>query len=268
MNHYNEYTTKKRKNNYFLYLRKNVDFNQEMEPRQAIEEWRIKNNKTQEEMAILLGFKSQQNYNDIKTGRTKKLSIELVSKFKDLSGINLLDLQDASRETVVNDGKSNYLSKRRGQKSMNQPFLVPMVPFKAQAGYVRSFDQIEFLDTLEKYALPPAVDHRGAIWRYFEIGGDSMEPSFHEGDIVLCSQVPYEDWQHIRNFYVYVLITHDGMFIKRVYQKTIDEWVLISENDKLYDQVLIDAKSIRELWVMRRHIVNKAPPPKVFEIKV
>lgn len=34
------------------------------------------------------------------------------------------------------------------------------------------------------------------------------------------------------------------------------------------DQQLIQVEDIKEVWVYRRSLVNKAPPSKVFEIKV
>lgn len=219
---------------------------------------------TQQQMAEFLevGYRT---YQDIeKTGIIKKADVlaRVLEKTR-------LSLDDTSRSTQKFAGYAeDYLTTRRNFKAMSQPYLVPMVPFKAQAGYVRAFDQVEFLDTLEKYALPPGVDPRGAVWRYFEVEGDSMEPTFHSGDVVLGSMVPREDWTQLRNFYIYVIVTHDALLLKRIFMKTMDEWVLISDNEKLYDQQLIKVGNIRELWVFRRHIVNKAPVPKMFEIKV
>jgi phage repressor protein C with HTH and peptisase S24 domain len=219
---------------------------------------------TQQQMAEFLevGYRT---YQDIeKTGIIKKADVlaRVLEKTR-------LSLDDTPRSTQKFAGYAeDYLTTRRNFKAMSQPYLVPMVPFKAQAGYVRAFDQVEFLDTLEKYALPPGVDPRGAVWRYFEVEGDSMEPTFHSGDVVLGSMVPREDWTQLRNFYIYVIVTHDALLLKRIFMKSMDEWVLISDNEKLYDQQLMKVGNIRELWVFRRHIVNKAPVPKMFEIKV
>lgn len=46
------------------------------------------------------------------------------------------------------------------------------------------------------------------------------------------------------------------------------EWVLISDNENLYPQQLLLSENVKEIWVFRRHIDNKAPPPKKFEIKI
>ena len=219
---------------------------------------------TQQQMAEFLevGYRT---YQDIeKTGVIKKADV--LTRILEKTQVSLDDYSRETKKTArIND---DYLATRRNFKTTSQPYLVPMVPFKAQAGYVRAFDQVEFLDTLEKYALPPGVDPRGAVWRYFEVEGDSMEPTFHSGDIVLASMVPREDWTQLRNFYIYVIVTHEALLLKRIYMKSMDEWVLISDNEKLYDQQLIHVTDIRELWVFRRHIVNKAPVPKMFEIKV
>lgn len=219
---------------------------------------------TQQQMAEFLevGYRT---YQDIeKTGIIKKADV--LTRILEKTQVPLDDLSRETKKIARTD--DSYLAIRRSAKAISQPYLVPMVPFKAQAGYVRAFDQMEFLDTLEKYALPPGVDPRGAEWRYFEVEGDSMEPTFHSGDIVLASMVPREDWTQLRNFYIYVIVTHEALLLKRIYMKSMDEWVLISDNEKLYDQQLINAHNVRELWVFRRHIVNKAPVPKMFEIKV
>lgn len=125
-----------------------------------------------------------------------------------------------------------------------------------------------FLETLEKYALPPGIDYRGAAWRYFEIEGESMEPTFMSGDIILASMVPQLDWNEIRNFYIYVILTETDLLIKRLFRKSVKNWVMISDNERSHPQVLLQVEKIKELWVFRRHIDSKAPPPKKFEIKI
>lgn len=162
-----------------------------------------------------------------------------------------------------------YIKKRLRQKNNNSKLsLAPLIPVKAQAGYVKAIDQETFIDTLEKYALPPGVNPQGAVWRYWEIEGDSMEPTFHSGDYILTSQVHHLDWQQLRNFYLYVIVTDERVLFKRLFCKNDVEWVLISENEDQYPQQLLPVESIKEVWVFRRHIVNHAPPTKQFIIKV
>lgn len=148
------------------------------------------------------------------------------------------------------------------------PFMVPLMPVKARAGYAHAYNKQVFVDELKKFAIPPGVDHRAANWMYFEVDGDSMEPTFNKKDLVLASQVHMDDWETIRNFYVHIIVTEDKILIKRVFRKSETQWVLISDNEEEHPQELINVADIREVWVFRRHIIAKAPPPKVFEIKV
>jgi phage repressor protein C with HTH and peptisase S24 domain len=152
------------------------------------------------------------------------------------------------------------------EKNEVTPYLVPLVGIKAQAGYVKGFEQVDYMDTLEQYSLPPGVNPIGAMWRYFEVDGDSMEPTFSTGDVVLATMVPHEDWSDIKNFYVYVILTGDQLMIKRLFKKSATAWVLVSDNEEVAPQAVLQTEDIRELWLMRRQIRSKVPQPKEFKI--
>jgi phage repressor protein C with HTH and peptisase S24 domain len=166
------------------------------------------------------------------------------------------------------DRKSSkpYFEQRRDQKNILSEFLVPLVGIKAQAGYLKGYEQADFTDTLEHYSLPPGVNPTGAVWRYFEIDGDSMEPTFSAGDVVLATMVPIEDWNDIKNFSVHVILTSDQLLIKRLYRKSNIEWVMISDNEETNPQVVLKVSDIKQLWLFRRHIRSKLPQPKEFKI--
>jgi len=187
-------------------------------------------------------------------------------------------LQDHSMESFSQDvnilGKAShqhkksepYFTARREQKNEETLLFVPLVGIKAQAGYVKGYEQVDYIDTLEKYSLPPGVNPMGAVWRYFEIDGDSMEPTLSAGDVVLATMVPVEDWNDIRNFSVYIVHTADQLLIKRIYKKSDKEWVLISDNEELYPQVVLKIEDVKQLWLFRRHIRARVPQPKEFKI--
>ena len=161
-----------------------------------------------------------------------------------------------------------YHLQRQKQKNEETPFLVPLVGIKAQAGYIKGYEQVDYMDALEQYSLPPGVNPTGAIWRYFEIDGDSMEPTLSAGDVVLATMVPVEDFHDLKNFGVYVILTEDQLLIKRIYKKSDKEWVLISDNEDAYPQVLMQVESVKQLWLFRRHIRAKVPQPREFKIAI
>jgi phage repressor protein C with HTH and peptisase S24 domain len=190
-------------------------------------------------------------------------------------------LQEQPQGTIFGDvnilGKSSHPSEKRKsslpfqqqrllEKNASAPYLVPLVGIKAQAGYVKGFEQVDYMETLEQYSLPPGVNPIGAIWRYFEIDGDSMEPTFCSGDIVLATMVPHEDWRDLKNFWVYVILTSDRLLIKRLYKKSDTEWVLISDNEAVAPQVLLPVEEVKQLWLFRRQIRSKVPQPH--EVKI
>jgi phage repressor protein C with HTH and peptisase S24 domain len=228
-------------------------------------------------IATALGYRSKTYITDM-LGEGKTISRIFLEKLQNEFSISADWIETGKGEMLIDipkensSKKENYISKRREKKLDNSPLLVPFMPVKAQAGYVRAIDQEMFVETLEKYALPPGVDPTGAVLRYWEIQGDSMEGKdgrgFKQGDIILTSQVPRMDWDNLRNFYVYVIVTAEAVLIKRVYCKNPLEWVLISENEDLYPQQLIAAESVKEVWLYRRTWKMDAAPTKRFEIKV
>ena len=151
-------------------------------------------------------------------------------------------------------------------KNLASEYLVPLVGIKAQAGYIKGFEQTDFIETLEKFSLPPGVNPKGLEWSYFEVDGDSMEPTLSAADILLTSLLPHEDWNEIKNFCVYVILTDEQLLVKRVYRKNEKEWILISDNSEMNPQVTFDVSKIKQVWTLRRHIRSKVPQPK--EVKI
>jgi len=103
-------------------------------------------------------------------------------------------------------------------------------------------------------------------WSYFEVDGDSMEPTLSARDILLTSLLPHEDWNEIKNFCVYVILTDEQLLVKRVYRKNQQEWILISDNSEANPQVSVDLTKIKQVWTLRRHIRSKVPQP--IEVKI
>lgn len=194
---------------------------------------------------------------------------KILEAFPDLNK-NWLIFNEGKMTLPENDNNKSYQQQRLQRKidGSKDDNTAPLVPVKAQAGYSRAYDQSEYIDALEKYALPPNITKHGAIWRYWEIEGDSMLPTFKNKDIILTSQVHEMDWDQLRNFYCYVVVTDEHVFFKRI---AIDRgrWIAISDNeDNGYEQFEIDASKVKELWVFRRHIDSSAPVPKEFKINI
>jgi phage repressor protein C with HTH and peptisase S24 domain len=160
-----------------------------------------------------------------------------------------------------------FLEQLRNNKLSDEPYLVPFVDIPAQAGYTKAYQQRDYIATLKKYPILPDVDPTGAVWRYFQVDGDSMEPEIQAGDTLLCSQVPKEDWFEIKDMHTHVVVTDDQLLIKDVHPVEEEkEFWLLSQNPA-YDAILKKAEDVRQMWVMRRHIRSRAKKHRMYNIE-
>lgn len=224
----------------------------------------------QEDFGRKLGY-SREVVSKVENGRMEpsKWFIEAVLKFQNdhhfLQGGNDVKILGKFSHEPKKFNQPFY-KQIRSLKNLPAEYLVPLVGIKAQAGYVKGFEQTDFIDTLEKYSLPPGVNPKGLEWSYFEVDGDSMEPTLSAGDILLTSLLPHEDWNDIKNFCVYVILTEEQLLVKRVCRKNDKEWVLVSDNSETNPQVSIDLSKIKQVWTLRRHIRSKVPQPAAVRI--
>jgi phage repressor protein C with HTH and peptisase S24 domain/DNA-binding XRE family transcriptional regulator len=236
-----------------------------------IKEIRQLYNLTQQEFAAALGI-TRELVNKMEKGRSgvSKATSALLREFmQERKSENNSHISDEVEFFGIPRSKTSvpYHLQRRAQKNEASPFLVPLVGIKAQAGYIKGYEQVDYLDTLDKYSLPPGVNPTGAVWSYFEVDGESMEPSLFSGDIILASMLPYEDWNEVKNFSVYIILTHDRLLVKRVYRKNEKEWILISDNEESNPQVALNLSDVKQVWTFRRQIRSRVPQPKEFMIQ-
>lgn len=246
--------------------------------------------KTQPEFAIIIGEK----LSNLKTYETKDIppKLHVQHKIAKIAGVSLEDLQGkkltpddieinlkVEKVKNVNSGtqepqnstngtqdNKNYMEERRAKKGISVPYMVPLVPVKAQAGYATSYDSIEFINTLEMYPILHGIDHRGADWRYFEVKGDSMENTLFENEVILVSMVPPEDWNDIKGNQVYVIVVGDDVLVKIVIPVDKETWILASSNKRVR-QKKINVSDVKELWQFRGKTTRRLEIPKI-QIKV
>lgn len=215
-----------------------------------------KNGKSKAYVADQLGV-SERTVENYMNGTRQPKPGALV-KLSNILGFNLNDLtvQNVPQETLAKEPGRDYMQERRDKKTNAPPQMIPLVPVKAQAGYARSYANTDFINQLDLFPILPGIDPRGAVWRFFEVQGDSMEPSLYNTDLVLVSMVPTEDWKEIKRGQVHVVITADQVLIKKVYQQDSDHLLLRSANKKHKDKI-IAFSDIKEIWLYRRHVTNK-----------
>lgn len=136
------------------------------------------------------------------------------------------------------------------------------VPIAAQAGYGSQVHDPMFFEELPSFSLP-GQQFQSSTHRCFDVAGDSMEPSIYSGDKVVCSFVESENWfTSIRNNYVYVLVTHTSVLVKRVTNnlKKNGSLLLISDNN-FYSPTELELKDMVEVWQVKLKISQFMPSP-------
>ncbi|UTW66126.1 LexA family transcriptional regulator [bacterium SCSIO 12643] len=123
--------------------------------------------------------------------------------------------------------------------------MIEVVPIKASAGYLRGYDDPEYISELPQMKLPfvPTGKHRA-----FPIKGDSMEPWVRDGAFVVGKFV--ESPEYIRSGQTYVVITrNEGLVYKRLYKNTQNKSVLIFKSDNaFYEPYEVRLEDVIELW--------------------
>ena len=142
----------------------------------------------------------------------------------------------------------------------NNEDAISIVQVKAAAGYLNGYADQEFIESLPTLAVPGL---KGGTHRAFEVKGASMLPTHHPGSISICRYV--ESFSEIRDRRVYVLVTRDGVVLKRVLNRVEEEGKLIlisdNENKREYPNYPIYAEDVLEIWYWRASIIRESPEP-------
>lgn len=154
-----------------------------------------------------------------------------------------------------------YVDLYAGQKPNN---AVPSsnlyyISSKARAAYTEHPSDPDWLKHQPALFLPsigPGI-HRG-----FEVVGNSMEPTLHHGDQVICEYVDYKTAE-IKNGQVHVVVTPDDVLIKRIQNRLDDRGrlVLSSDNKEDFRTYSIEKKEILEMWRVRMFISYQLRDP-------
>ena len=231
---------------------------------------RRKNSLTQEEMASMLDLKRTTYINyekaanepDIKTlllisGKFGVTVDELLKKKLPLG--KDYDLQDSSK-------KGQDYGQDYGQDSAIFPVKtivftpkvitvdragdenILYVPAQARAGYLIGFGDPEYLSKLQAFSMPGL---RNGTFRMFDVSGPSMAPTVGDNDKVIGRFV--ESIDQITDDRVYIVVTKDGIVLKRVLNRVSQRGKIVLKSDTIahrseYKTYEIPPDDILEIW--------------------
>ena len=137
---------------------------------------------------------------------------------------------------------------------------IEFVSTRAAAGYARHGRiEREYIQHLPSFRLPDPA-YRNGSFRCFQVSGDSMQPTFSDGDWLICRFV--EDWaRDIADNRVYVIVSEESVLAKRVLNHFNERGQITLQSDnRAYGVQFMDGQDVREVWVgvgrLTRQLMN------------
>jgi len=131
-----------------------------------------------------------------------------------------------------------------GAEGLEDGIVIPLLENAVSAGYGSGVDDN---DTPVRYIQVPHHLSKYPHLAGLPVKGDSMEPTLHDGDLVVCDGGGWDGDG------IYVLKTHDTSYVKRV-QMTSQGYEVISDN-RMYKSITERAESLTIVGKVRAILV-------------
>lgn len=157
-------------------------------------------------------------------------------------------------KTIISYIKQNYVDGESSIKQNNIPqgelkpkeystsIKVRLVSNKAKAGWSEGYYNEEYLEELPFVMIDADENYKGK-YLAFEVEGDSMEPDYLEGDIVICREIQRHLWSsklHFRDWDFVIAHSTNGIMLKEITAHNVETGDITchSLNPKYEDFVL------------------------------
>jgi len=209
---------------------------------------RTKNKMSQSDLASRLDI-ARTTLGDYERGKTEPsldMLVKLAEIFKvDIDSFIALDLSTDNIDISLSEDLRILAISVDQENNGN----IELVDTKAEAGYLDSFQNPEFIKDLPKISFPnmPHGTYRG-----FEISGDSMLP-VEPGSLVICSYV--ERLNEIKDGHTYIIVTKDqGLVYKRVVSDIDNQRLTLISDNKAFLPYQIEMSEVAEIWKYYAHL--------------
>lgn len=163
-----------------------------------------------------------------------------------------------------------FANKTNSEVGLNLPKIITVnedgeeninfVGVKARAGYLDGYSDPEYMESLPSFSMPML---KNGTYRCFEIKGNSMSTTIHDGDYLFGKYV--DNFDDILDGRIYVIISkNDGVVVKRVLNRIRESGKLILKSDNRdgnYPMYSIYAEDILEVWYASMYASKQMPDP-------
>ena len=129
---------------------------------------------------------------------------------------------------------------------------LPLVRASQQKQYVKKKADPDFVKGLDRFLIP---GFENGDQRLFEVPNEDMAPALDAGEIVICK--PVSDHTTIENGTLAVVITKEGLFMRRIHFYANEKNVLILKSDsRKVKNLNIHHEKVEELWTIQGKVTT------------
>ncbi len=160
----------------------------------------------------------------------------------------------SSKDTAITPQVPEVVTLYRPMEDWEEGRMIPLVDKYAYASLINGFADVD-PDTMTRIYL---ADLRpGRTYVAVRIYGDSMHPTIADHDVVVASQLA--DPSEIKSNYVYIVVTVDGVYCKRVVNH--GGRLQMKSDNRAHPYFSVDTQDVRSVWEVRRRITANFSGP-------
>lgn len=212
---------------------------------------------SQEDVGKHLGYENKSSFSQL---LKKDLTDTFLEKFNQTFPeyqnfkVGVFDYEvDREESSVVSEVK---------KKIYSNTLAVKVVTTKARAGYADAYYSEEFLNSLPTVLIEADKEYKGK-YLAFEVDGDSMEPDYNRGDILICREVQRHLWQYKLHYKDYdFVIAHGskGIMLKEIIDHNVETGEILchslNNDDGKHNDFILNLREVAFLYNVVEHRIS------------
>lgn len=179
-----------------------------------------------------------------------KRKTQIVEKFPNLNIVWLLTGEGSMLKTESELDNGIPVGNMKVHQ-YNGSIAVRLVKNKAKAGWSEQYYADEYLEEMPVVMIEADENYKGN-YMAFEVDGDSMEPDYMEGDILICREIQRHLWRyklHIKDWDFVIAHQTNGIMLKEIVDHDVDTGIITcrSINPK-YEDFQLDLHNVAYLY--------------------
>lgn len=255
-------------------MKNSITKNNKKTSSQILEELLLHLKSNASRLAKDLGYNSNVKIQHIKSGRNNisvEVANDIINKFPEFN----YDWLMTGEGEMLKEEKQNIIPQGELKpKEYSHTLEVRLVTNKAKAGWSDGYYNDEYLENMPVITIDADANYKGN-YLAFEVAGDSMEPDYLEGDIVICREMQRHLWNsklHFKDWDFVIAHSKQGIMLKEIIDHNVETGDIICRSINpqykdftlnlkeiafLYNVVEVRQKGKRKRWNRARDFFNE-----------